>query len=216
MIIDKIIDWLAERISSRSNAPKDDIAFGLMVGLAVGLAVGLVGGLAVGLAVGLVGGLAVELAVGLVGGLAVGLAVELAVGLAVGLVGVLTQLASSSTSLEWIAILAAILVITEVLFWIFDKSKPNKEESKIGFTIKRKGLAFLEALYLFGNGLGALEIISKVPQILAPVSSFFAIYGLSISKGISIIAVAIIAIAEYIWLNSLKYRTRGPGKPRGS
>jgi hypothetical protein len=97
---------ITELISSRSNLAEDDIAVWLAFELAVGLAVGL----------------------------AFGLAFELAVGLAGGLAGVLTQLASSSTSLEWIAILAAILVITEVLFlfWIFDKSKPDRGESKMG------------------------------------------------------------------------------------
>ena len=216
MIIDKLINW----ISSKSGNKAEDVFFGLVAGLvagldaglATGLATGLVAGLGFGLAFGLVAGIVTGLGFGLAYGLATGLAFGLAFGLAAGLAtglaaGLVNLLATTPIiSNEWILLVVLILGITEALSWLMDKSRPTKGTSVIAFTLKRKGIAFLEATYLVGNALGAMDIISKAPEIYPPLSAFLATYGFTILGAIGIIALAVIGIAAYIWLNSLKYK----------
>lgn len=141
----------------------------LAVELALGLAVGLAGGLAWGLAAGLGWGLAWVLAWGLACGLAVGrgcgLAVGRACGLAAGLVAGLGCFLSlpliafiiSGPALEMPLLLLLVLITTEFFFWI-DKEQPVKGESRILFTIKRKGIALVDGALtvIIGDGIATI------------------------------------------------------------
>src|SRR3990167_5845708 len=104
---------------------KEEIQFGLIVGLASGLAFGLAS-LVVGLATGLVVGLATGLVVGLATGLAFGLAAGLAVGLVAGLINLINI--SETYPMAFLPILFCILIIialAEILFWLGRKEKVN-------------------------------------------------------------------------------------------
>jgi MFS family permease len=101
-----IISWVLSKVDKDT---KENIAFGLVVGLAFGLVVGLVAGLAFGLVVGLVAGLAFGLAFGLVAGL---------------------------FPFDVLFILA-VLAIIEILYW-FDKKKKSTKDNKWWFVIERK------------------------------------------------------------------------------
>ena len=136
----------------------------------------------------------------------INLAFGLAVGLAVGLANLITT--TTFIPKEWLFIIIAIIVIAEVIFWCFDKSKAKKGESILVLTAKRKLFAFAEAFYWVINLLGAIGLIIGGSKIINPIILFFASYGLSILEVLGIGVLIVIGIMAYIYLNSLKFRIK--------
>jgi MFS family permease len=210
MIISKILN-------SFDKETRDNIVFGLMVGLIVGLAAWLIVGLAVGrTSGGLVYGFAAWLTVGLMVGLIVGLAAWLAAGRTSGLeyglaawfiVGLAAWLAaglvSGVLSPLWLFV-PAIIVFAEVLFY-FDNKKLRDGQSKYWFTLERKAEALFESLVIIVNMMNFWVLSQKVDFYAILMQNCHIIVQAIYIIGLA--AVGITAIAIWIWLNSLKYNT---------
>jgi MFS family permease len=171
---------------------KEDIAFGLAVGLAFGLVFGLVAGLAVGLVAGLVAGLAVGLVAGLVAGLAVGLVAGLAN---------LSQLIP--LEFLWIiGLILGIILLGELLF----NGKGYKSGSKFWFACKRKLESLIESAIIIINTLNIkwlfveYDLLNKIPY--AEILKWIGYIGLGI-----LILEAVLGIF-YIWIKLNEYRVR--------
>jgi len=181
----------------------EDFVFGLVAGFSFGLAIGLVFGLAIGLVFGLGYGLAIGLVFGLVFGLAIGLAIGLAGGLGYYLAfGFLFPLITGTglSSYVPVCIIGIIgFIALEIIFWL-DREKKKPCESRIWFTIKKK----LEALFDVITGISIANIITYITEAICQNTEAV----LEVLKWTGIVIGIIGAIAVYILLNSIKYRSK--------
>ena len=183
-------------ISKINNLKNEDLA----VGLAFGLAGGLAGGLAVGLAVGLACGLAFGLACGLAFGLACGLAV------------ILTNFQEALPFLYGLypilILVFAIILVSEILFWLMPPEKIKKGKSIFWHTAKRKGENILEVL-LFLSGIAQIYIFIREGSKYLTGEAINEILKWIGYIGLGIIIIFIVAGIFYICikLNEVKYKT---------
>lgn len=191
-----------------NNDLKDAIVGGVAIGLAAGLAAGLVAG-PFGLAAGVAIGLFFGLFFGLVAGLTIGLAFGLAFGLVAGLADIITKgLLPFPYSVFFILL---VLAAAEVWFY-FDKSKPDRNDNVMLFTLWKKGESILEVLIVLVN---AMNVIRFAPQIISALKGAYPMIMQWIGY-LGVIMIALSIIYGYIYLNSLRYRNhkRHVGRPR--
>jgi hypothetical protein len=98
---------------------------------------------------------------------------------------------------------ALIIIIGELNFWLVDNAKPPKNKSTAEFTIYRKAIDLMEALYVISFIAGIVWIIELAYKYLVP---FITTNSNSIIWILTYSSTAIVIIAIYIYLNSLKYK----------
>ena len=101
-------------------------------------------------------------------------------------------------------LIVSILVIMEALF-LYDKAKPNSDQSPLWFTLKRKVIAFFDIVFITGI-IGDLKWIYDQLYIVAmwfePIfSHVWEIVGYCVGA-----VIVLILFYVYIWLNSKKYK----------
>jgi MFS family permease len=205
----------------KNESLKENIAVGLVVGLAsglvVGLAVGLASGLASGLAIGLVNGLAsglasglvIELVYGLASGLVIGLVYGLASGLVIGLIyGLASGLANLNLliPLDVFGITAFIISIIILSEFLFDSRKYHKVKSKFWFTAWRKAQSLFESLLIIVNLLNfrwliiEYDLFNKIPynEVLKWIGYI----------GAGLLGIALICLIFYLWIKLNEARVK--------
>src|SRR3990167_8016961 len=197
-MLKKLIQWL----SSKSNIPEDELILGLIWGL-IG---GIIGGLIWGLILGLIWGLIWGIIGGLIGGLILGLILGLIWGLG-SVIGVNIITSFTTLSFEWYWYILTLLLITEVIFWFLDKSKPKKKDNTLLFTAKRKFFGFLWALGIMTQILGGYYNLQKLRVFITPTVLEEGIKWIEyIGSGLILLTIIISGVYIYISLNSLKYK----------
>ena len=198
----KLIQWL----SSKSKISEDEFIFGLIFGLISGLLMGVIFGLIFGVIFGLIFGFISGLVSGLISGLLMGLLMGLLIGLGSVLVSnIITSL--TTLSFEWYWYILALLLITEMIFWIFDQSKPKKNDNTLLFTAKRKVFSSLWALGIMTQILGGYYNLQKLKVAITPtvIEEGTELVG-HIGAGVFVTVVVVLGLWIYISLNSLKYK----------
>jgi MFS family permease len=191
----------------------EDLASGLIFGLAFGLFSGLIFGLIFGLAFGLFSGLFSSLfyglAFGLFSSLFYGLAFGLFSSLTYGLVSSLVVLIINIKEVLQIELKSILIIIflvialTEIIFWFVDKSKPKKE-NRFWFTIKRKLDAFFSSLLILGI-VGQIYLLGKAGIKYITKDAFLKLVGY-IGAGIIALAIIGLILCLFIKINELKYK----------
>lgn len=108
-----------------------------------------------------------------------------------------------------LVIAAIVLLVGEAIYWV-DKKRPCKGESRMWFTAERKCIALCKGALLAFGGYGACSLSVKAYHAAQENYGVFAQVITWVLIGIAVIAIAY----GYIWLNSLKYRSKEKPKTR--
>ena len=96
--------------------------------------------------------------------------------------------------------------MTEIIFWLFDNSKPKLRENIFKFTLKRKLIDFLTAAFVFIQLIRSIETYKVVyPQLKQYFPEILKWIGYI---GLGIIILGLIVLVGYFWikLNEIKYK----------
>ena len=198
-MLEKQINWLIKK--SNDKLTKEELVWGLVLGLVGGLVLGLVRGLVWGLVLGLVLGLVWGLVLGLVWGLGSLLSVNIiALFKYPPLINFMAPL--------WLHILLTILIIFVIMesIFLFEKNKPKKKENIYWFTAKRKGIDLLKSLFVYVEVIGFIKLIKKGVPYLVKYHAVIIKWVGYIGMGILCLAVLLGVLFVYIKINSLKYK----------
>jgi|WetSurMetagenome_2_1015567.scaffolds.fasta_scaffold160675_2 hypothetical protein len=114
--------------------------------------------------------------------------------IATGFYGIISNL-SQQSSILYLILIAATIAFAEIIF-ILDPQKPNSNQNKFWFTAKIKLESYSDVFFGWASvGTGAV-IIKNIQTIIT-----YGIYPIAFF-------IAVVAIAAYIGLNSLKYRDK--------
>jgi hypothetical protein len=135
----------------------------------------------------LVAGLWVGLWAGLVAGLWAGLLAGLLAGLAIGL------------PFEWWLVVAVIVLLTEVIYWL-KPVKVGKKENTFWLAVKHKLFSLVDAAIIFFNANWIYRMLPKIPwnEVLKWIGY--------LGAGLIVCAIAAGALWAFIKLNELKFK----------
>lgn len=102
----------------------------------------------------------------------------------------------------------SVLILGEIIYWLAD-DKPTKKENIMSFTLKIKSIAILMSVSLFGLPAFLISLYQKFPKEMS--ETLRNIFWGIIAYGIPV-AIFIICIYGWIYLNSYKYRKKRGGK----
>lgn len=104
----------------------------------------------------------------------------------------------------WWIILIVLIVLSEVIFLIFDNKMPCKKTSMFWFTVNRKCVSYFKSFVILGLIGGSYSTIRR----LFPIINWFVV--VEVIKWIAIIVGTIIILLVILWsyikLNELKYK----------
>jgi len=198
----KIINFL-QNLEKKYHLNKNELVIDLVAGLIGGLGIGLVFNLSNNLLWGLIFSLFMGSIASLIGGLIVGLVTTLGSIVSIILIASIKYFPFKI----WILIIG-VIICAEIIFLWFDISNPKKRENKFWFTIKRKGITYLELIFIILelNGLFQLSI-RGYPYIKKYFPEIVKLLGY-IGIGIICLIIVLAILYRYIKLNSLKYKKR--------